>query len=116
MLLCVVPDGYFNVLKSAQFMRQLMQLYPDCVLLSVIEFTLVSIPAFPNLVLQIRPAWVEFRIVTDPAADPTDWRAASNVWKRLPYPMVRDLGLRPLLEWAGKVAVSRNRRDSPNAE
>lgn len=92
--------------EAGRFMVQLEKLYPDFVSSSVIEFILVTIPDFPNLVLHVHTTCVEFRIVTNPDADPTDWRTPTKVWKRLAYPIVRELGLGPLLEWAEEAAVS----------
>lgn len=102
--------------EAGRFMLQIEKLYPNFVSYSVIEFILVTIPDFPNLVLHVHPPYVEFHIVTDPAADPTDWRTPTKVWKRLAYPIIRQLGLGPLVKWASEAAASRNRKDSASAE
>ena len=112
----IVNVGKSGEFEAGRFLFQLEKLYPDSVSISVIEFILVTIPDFPDLVLHVHPACVEFHIMTDPAADPTDWRSPTKVWKRLAYPIIRQLGIGPLLEWAGEAAASRNRKGSPSAE
>ena len=93
---------------------RIRELYPDCSAYGVIEFNLVTIPAFPNLVIHVSPAWVEFRIVTGPAADPADWRTPTEVWKRLDHTIVRELGLDSLIQWAGEAAGRKAKESRPH--
>jgi len=101
----IFGTGSAGQFGSAWFLRQIKGLYPDADTGSAIEYVLVTIPAFPNLVIHVRPAWAEFRIAADPAAAPMDWRTSSELWKRFGYPVIGELGVDALLRWAGKIAA-----------
>ncbi len=110
----IVGAGPVRESDAGWALYQIRELYPDCSSYGVIEFVLVTIPAFPNLVIYVRPAWVEFRIVTDPDGSPTDWRTPTEVWKRLDHAIVRELGLDVLIQWAGEAAAQKARELRPH--
>ncbi len=103
----IVGTGPVQEYDAAKTLHQIRELYPDSSWYGVIEFNLVTIPAFPYLVIYVRPACVEFRIVTDLAGSPTDWRTPSEIWKRLDHAIVRELGLEALIQWAGEAAAEK---------
>ncbi len=103
----IVGTGPVQEFDAAKTLHQIRELYPDSSSYGVIEFNLVTLPAFPHLVIYVRPACVEFRIVTDLAGSPTDWRTPSEIWKRLDHAIVRELGLGALIQWAGEAAAQK---------